>query len=217
MKKNIIKTPIVFILKRLDLYALYSIKKTGPLKEDGWFRSFREEASVDADGNPLPWITYPAIEFLINRIYPGMSVFEYGCGGSTLWWASRVKEVISVEHDKDWYHKVKLRVPRNVIINHIKLEYGGAYSKKITEFKDKFDIVVLDGRDRVNCAINSLGSLKSDGIIVWDNSDLKVYEKGYRFLYEHGFRKIEFIGLAPVINYKSETGIFYKSNNCLGI
>lgn len=217
MKKNIIKAPIVFILKRLDLYALYSLKKTGPLKEDGWFRSFREEASVDADGNPLPWITYPAIEFLKNRIHKEMSVFEYGCGGSTIWWASRVKEVISIEHDKDWYQKVKLRVPGNVIINHIKLEYGGAYSKKITEFKDKFDIVVLDGRDRVNCAINSLGSLKSDGIIIWDNSDLKEYEKGYQFLYERGFRKIEFIGLAPFINYKSETGIFYRPSNCVGI
>ena len=217
MKKNIIKAPIVFILKRLDLYALYSLKKTGPLKEDGWFRSFREEASVDTDGNPLPWITYPAIEFLKNRLHPEMSVFEYGCGGSTLWWASRVKEVISVEHDKGWYRKVKLRVPGNVIINHIKLEYGGAYSKKITEFKDKFDIVVLDGRDRVNCAINSLRSLKSDGIIIWDNSNLKEYEKGYRFLYGQGFRKIEFVGLAPVIRYKSETGIFYRSNNCLGI
>lgn len=215
--KNIMKAPIVFLLKLLDIYSLYSLRTTGPLKEDGWFRSFREAASVDAEGNPVPWITYPAIEFLKNRIRAEMSVFEYGCGESTLWWASRVREVISVEHDKDWHQKIKLTIPKNVSLTYVDLEYGGVYSKKITEFKDKFDIVILDGRDRVNCAINSLDALKSDGIIVWDNSNIKEYEKGYRFLYEHGFRKIEFIGLSPAVNYKTETGIFYRTNNCLGI
>lgn len=32
-----------------------------------------------------------------------MRVFEYGSGGSTLFWISRVQEVISVEHDNSWY------------------------------------------------------------------------------------------------------------------
>jgi hypothetical protein len=35
-----------------------------------------------------------------------MKVFEYGSGGSTLFWAGHVKEVISVEHDKQWYDKL---------------------------------------------------------------------------------------------------------------
>lgn len=36
-----------------------------------------------------------------------MHVFEYGSGGSTLFWASRVSSVISVEHDRDWYQKLR--------------------------------------------------------------------------------------------------------------
>ena len=217
MIKNLLQVPTVYLLKKLDLYSLFSLTRTGPLKEDGWFRSFREEACVDADGNPLPWMTYPAVEFLIKRIHAEMSVFEYGCGESTLWWSSRVKEVISVEHNKDWYEKIARRTPKNVNLLHIELEYGGAYSKKLMEYREKFDIVMIDGRDRVNCVVNSLEALKPCGVIVFDNSDRKEYEEGYRFLYEHGFRKIEFVGFAPIVNVKSETGIFFRTNNCLGI
>lgn len=205
------------ILMGLKLYSLYDLKKKGPLYEDGWFRSYEQKDSIDLNGNPIPWITYPAIDFLKNRIYPGMSVFEYGCGGSTLWWASCVKEVISVEHDQNWYQKISPTIPQNVNLIHINLEYGGAYSKKIGEFDQKFDIVVIDGRDRVNCAINAVRGLKPEGVIIWDNTDRKQYEEGFHFLYKHGFRSINFIGMCPIVNLKSETSIFYRDHNCLNI
>ena len=32
-----------------------------------------------------------------------MRVFEYGSGGSTLFWINNVQEVVSVEHDTAWY------------------------------------------------------------------------------------------------------------------
>lgn len=215
--KEIIENIGTFVLKKMDLWSVYLMRRAGLLKEDGWYRSFREEASVDIDGNPLPWITYPAIEFLKRRITPEMSVFEYGSGGSTLWWAARVNEVISVEHDKEWYKKMAPIVPDNVNINHIELEYGGAYAGKVKGYVNKFDIVVIDGRDRVNCAINSLTALKKTGVIVWDNSDREEYDKGYQFLIDHGFKKIEFIGLAPICIFKAETSVFYRPDNCLGI
>jgi hypothetical protein len=214
------KTPkdiIVYFMEKVGILSLYSLAKTGPLKEDGWLRSFQEKSSVDADGNPIPWFTYPATEFLKRRIHPDMSLFEYGCGFSTLWWSKRVNEIISVEHVEDWYNNIVTLVPENVELHHIMLEYNGAYSKKIKEYRNRFDIVVLDGRDRINCAKNSLPALKESGILIWDNSDRKEYESGYNFLYKNGFRKIEFVGLVPIINFKSETGIFYRPNNCLGI
>ena len=216
MKKMAAKA-FTYLLKKMDLYSLYSLKKSGPLKDDGWFRSFTEEASIDAEGAPLPWLTYPAIEFIKKRINKDLSVFEYGCGGSTLWWAPRVREVVSVEHDKKWYDKVVSKVPDNVSINHIELVYGGNYSKKITEFKNKFDIIVIDGRDRVNCALNCLDALTLNGVIIWDNSDRPEYSDGYTYLTEHGFNKIEFVGMCPVVNFKTETGIFYRQNNIFNI
>jgi hypothetical protein len=217
MVKNIFKAPAMYMLKQLDLYSLFMLRKAGPLKENGWFRSFREKAPIDADGNPLPWLTYPAIEFLKKRVRREMSVFEYGCGASTLWWAMRVREVISVEHDKDWYERISSSLPGNVILCHVPLNYGGVYAAKIAEHEKRFNVIVLDGRDRINCAMNCLKSLKDDGVIIWDNSDRKEYEEGFRFLFAHDFRKIEFIGFAPGNIDTTETAIFYRPGNCLEI
>lgn len=214
---NIIKKPIIELMKAFDIYSLFLLRMTGALKENGWFRSFRERRSVDAEGNSIPWLTYPAINFIESRLRPNMRVFEYGTGDSTIWWAEKVKEVIACEHDIAWYNNIIKIIPSNVTLNYIPIVYGGAYCHKVAEFVDKFDIIVIDGRDRVNCVKNSLKALKSDGVIIWDNCDRQEYDEGYQFLFDNGFRKIEFIGMIPIVSCKSETGIFYKSGNCLGI
>ena len=205
------------VLEALRLRVYYQIATRGPLREDGWLRSLEDQSCVDAAGRPLPWLTYPAIEFLSARVRPGMRVFEYGAGNSTLWWAARVEEVVSCEHDRGWYDAIAPRVPANVMLRHVALEYGGAYCRVVSEFRDAFDLVVVDGRDRVNCAIHAVPALRPDGVLVWDNSDRDEYRAGYEFLAAQGFRKLPFIGLAPMINQKNETGIFYRDHNCLGL
>jgi hypothetical protein len=55
----------------------------------------------------LPWITFSAIDRLNRIINPDMEVFEYGSGGSTLFWASRVRHITSVEHDREWFEKMQ--------------------------------------------------------------------------------------------------------------
>ena len=214
---KIIKLPILYILNKLNLYPLYCLRKSGYLCETGWFRSFQEGYSVDVVGNPIPWITYSAMSFLRNRIKKDMIVFEYGCGYSTLWWASRVKHVISCEHDRQWYEKMRKAMPPNVELYYAELDFGNSYIKKITEYQSKFDIVILDGRDRVKCAKNALHSLKENGVILWDNSDRNSYEEGYNYLFEKGFKKIDFEGMGPVNTYSWCTSVFYKGKNCLGI
>ena len=60
--------------------------------------------------NPLemriPWINYPAVDYLSCRLRCGQSIFEYGSGGSTLFFLSKGLKVYSVEHDDEWYQKV---------------------------------------------------------------------------------------------------------------
>jgi len=211
------KKLIIGLMKALDLYSLYLLRAGGVPREDGWFRSFREERSVDLSGNPIPWLTYPAIAFIERRIRPDMCVFEFGCGSSTLWWAQRVKEVTACEHDRDWYQDVVEKIPDNVTLYHIPLEYDGDYCRKVSAVEKKFDIIVIDGRDRVNCVKNALNSLTPDGVFIWDNSDREEYQEGYKFLFNNGFKKIEFTGMIPIMSCRSETGIFYRQENCLGI
>jgi hypothetical protein len=205
------------VLQALGLYVCYSLKTRGPLKDSGWLRSFDQGEPVDADGRPVPWLVYPVLDFLAPRLRADMSVFEYGSGNSTLWWAARVREVVSCEHDREWYERIRARAPANVTLHHVPLEYGGDYCRRVAGFSGAFDIVVVDGRDRVRCALNSVVALKPGGIILWDDSFRPEYQEGYDALARLGFRKLPFIGLAPVINQCSETGIFYRPDNCLGI
>jgi len=189
----------------------------GFVSDVGWSRSAMEGLPVDKDGNPLPWYTYSCIHFLQARLSQEMSVFEYGCGYSTLWWAARVSRVVSCEQDRGWYTKVKKVTPPNVHLYHIAMLPGGEYCRFICNFTDEFDIVVIDGRDRVNCAKNCLSALRLNGVIIWDNADRPRYREGYDYLLRHGYNYLDFWGMGPINPYAWTTRIFYKDDNCLAI
>ena len=71
------------------------------LEPNGWFASLQQQQSIGKNG-PIPWITYPAIEMLKRIASAHSRVFEYGAGCSSIWWAMRTSEVISVEYDPGW-------------------------------------------------------------------------------------------------------------------
>ena len=187
------------------------------MEDNGWFRSVEEGLPVDREGNCLPWFPYPAISFLKGRIQSDMAVFEYGSGNSTLWWAEQVSSVTSYEHDSEWFNSLRERMPSNVEYVYCELNYGGEYSKGILGYKNRFNIVVVDGRDRVNCAKNSLVALRDDGVIIWDNGDRDKYQDGYSYLMQRGFKRLDFEGLAPISIHPSCTSIFYRDKNCLSV
>lgn len=66
-----------------------------------------------------PWLTYDAIALLtrILKDRPYARVFEYGSGGSTLFFARRAAEVVSVEHDPKWAETVFSRLTATGIEN----------------------------------------------------------------------------------------------------
>ena len=61
-------------------------------------RSIDEKVCLDKNDNPIPWYTYPAIEYLSQFDYTDKQIFEFGCGFSSLFWAKRAEKVISIEH-----------------------------------------------------------------------------------------------------------------------
>jgi hypothetical protein len=74
-----------------------------------WLRSLRKDYLLNT---PSPWMTFDAIDFLRSWLPPNARVFEYGSGGSTLFWLSRGVSCISVEHDPSWYRIVSDRINR---------------------------------------------------------------------------------------------------------
>lgn len=194
------------------------VRAGGYLRTSGWIRSARTRMAMDSQGNPIPWMTYPSIRFLEQRISPDMSVFEYGSGQSTLWWASRVATLIACEHDRKWFDAVMPRLPANTSVVHASLDESGAYASTVNAYGEgQFHIVVIDGRQRVRCAMNAVRALREDGVIIWDNNDRADYTEGYRHLASSGFRCLDFIGPGPLNAYGWSTGIYYRESNCLGI
>ena len=182
----------------------------------GWMRSRRQKMAVDADGRPLPWYTYPSIRFLEGRIPPRATVFEFGMGNSTLWWSGRTQKVVTCESDEGWFRRIAAKMPPNVEAM-VHPAAGDAYVNAAADLGEAFDILVIDGRRRVECCANSLKLLSEDGVVIWDNADRERYRPGYEMLRAAGFRSIAFWGLSPMNIKESCTSIFYRSRNCLGI
>ncbi len=214
---KIIKNYIWKSLNLLNLGGIVQLYVNSALKEDGWFKSYKTKKAIDFNGNPIPWCSYPFIKFIQSRLNKSLSVFEYGSGNSTLWFASRIKSIISVENDKGWYELVKMKLPSNSKIIYRDLEYGGNYAKEISQHNQKFNIIIIDGRDRNYCAKLAVDFLTDDGVIFFDNADLPNYSEGVKYLIDHGFKSLDFWGISPVTAHATCTIIFYKTKNCLGI
>ncbi|MGQ4876499.1 MAG: hypothetical protein ACP6IY_20740 [Promethearchaeia archaeon] len=142
-------------------------------------------------GNPRePWYTRDSIIFLNKYMKPNFIGFEFGSGASTLWFAKRIKYLISIEHSEFWYknvlEKLKKKKIDNVTLKLIPLERDlnkDKYSNYINKFPNNyFDIILIDGRNRVNCIKNSINKLKKGGFLVLDNSERKRYEDGIKLL-----------------------------------
>jgi hypothetical protein len=214
---KMLKSSARWTLKKTGVYPIYYIWRWGYLREWNWYQSFNENRSIGPGGKPLPWITYPAIDFLDERLNKQMSVFEFGCGGSTFWWAERTKSVDSVEHLKNWFDDLRVKVPANVDLHLVELQPNGAYCRTPMSLNRSFDLVMIDGRDRVNCAIQSVGALKPDGVILWDNAERTEYQAGYDFLKAKGFKRLDFYGMGPSRVVKWSTALFYRSENVFGL
>ena len=212
-----LKALATLIGKPKRLNALLSYGHKGYLAAIGWFTAFDTQQAVDAEGLPLPWVTYSFIDFIKTRLNKELSIFEYGSGNSTLFYAKHVKRVVSVEHDEAWFNKiVKEKAPNaEMIFTH--LEKNGEYSQKAKLLGEKFDIIIVDGRDRVNCCIHSVEALTANGVLVLDDSERDFYNEARIHLTAKGFKELSFSGISPGMFYYKATSIFYKTDNCLGI
>ena len=141
--------------------------------DTGFERSFREGKCVDLAGNALPWLTYPAIWFLESIDMGGLTVFEYGAGSSSLFWARcGASHVRSVENDPEWVARVKQTNPSADIILETSRQL---YPDVILRTDERWDIILVDGvndpGDRYNCACAALNRIKPGGLIVLDDSN----------------------------------------------
>lgn len=208
---NRIQTIISRFFTGVGLDSYLSLLFDSPLRDENWFESFGG-LPVGADGEPIPWMPYAFRDFLEPRLDGSMRLFEFGSGNSTRWFASYVDEVVAVEHDKEWYDHLSGETPSNV-----ELVYSETnYAQTVNDFGE-FDLIVIDGKDRVSAAKKAVDNLHPEGIIVWDDTNRDQYVDGFQRLRDAGFKEISFQGMGPVSAARQRTSVFYKKENCLNI
>jgi hypothetical protein len=171
----------------------------------GQYRSIRNSSSINERGEPIPWYTYPAIEFLNQFDFSDKKVFEFGSGNSSLYWSERCLSLISIEHDQDWFNKTKnnIRSNQRLFLRNNKDEYV----KSINEFESEFDIIIIDGLYRQDCAKEIKNLNRESGIVILDNSDW--YAETAKFLRDSmDMIQTDFHGFGPINNYTWTTSLF---------
>lgn len=199
------------------LKMLLSFNHKGYLHDIGWFKAFNSKSPVNGEGNPIPWVTYSFIDFIKERIKKQHTVFEFGSGNSTFFYARYAGIVVSVEHDKEWYDKIVKEKPENSEMIFCELVRGGDYCHMPMKLEEKFDVIIVDGRDRVNCCKQAADALSASGVVVLDDSEREFYREAVDFLVKKGFKQLAFTGVSPGLFYRKATSVFYKNDNCLGI
>ncbi|WP_350344327.1 class I SAM-dependent methyltransferase [Proteinivorax tanatarense] len=210
----LLNTPIDF--DNLEKYIEILCGETG-LYNRGWFETFKNKESLDKKGNPLPWFTYQAVTFLEERVKSKWDVFEYGCGYSSLWWSKRVSSVTSCEHNLQWLKMVQTKAGENVNLIYADFNKERKFAEKILQTKKKYDVIVIDSKERIKCAKYALRKLKPSGVIIWDDAERDQDKEGQQFIVQQGFKRITFTGMSPIVKHENETAIFYREGNCLGI
>ncbi len=188
---------------------------------------------------PSPWLTFDAIDFLAGRVGDGARVFEYGSGGSTLFWVSLGATCVSIEHDPEWFDLIRERLGGTGLVDYRLIQpepvmetgavgdpsdprgyasddprYRGysfrKYASRIDEFPDGyFDLVLIDGRARPSCILHAAPKVKVGGMLVLDNAERAYYTEKASG-FLLSFRPHRFAGVVPGVEVPSVTTVYVR-------
>ncbi|MEA5521282.1 hypothetical protein [Limnoraphis robusta] len=140
-----------------------------------------------------PLLADGAVKFLIDFLTqkPNARILEFGSGGSTVWFSTYTSNLVSIEHDQQWYDKVKTEIENCEACNPVDLRFlSRPYYSVCDEFPDEyFDLVLVDGRNRVRCAEASIRVLKKGGILMLDDGQRAYYRRVHQLLQDWEFTR----------------------------
>jgi hypothetical protein len=179
----------------------------------GHFKSSFKTFAVSAQGEPIPWYTYPCLDFLRYRSYQGKKVLEFGGGQSTLWWAKRASNIVTFEGDREWYNKIKVNMPANVDLFLVSIENPDRCVAEVTQVLDrgnygKFDVIIIDGLYRFQMIDLARQAMADSGVIICDDADGYGFYEGFK---DSGLNRVDFFGYSPCVILPHCTSIFFAN------
>lgn len=174
-----------------------------------------ERSTLDLE---LPWLPFQIIDRLDEVLTPASRVFEYGGGGSTLWMAQRAGEVVTAEHDPEWADLLSERtagLPNVTLLIRSAADEYADYVPAIDDFPDEyFDVVVVDGRERVRCFERALPKVRPGGMLILDDTERPRYAPAFTLARAH--RHVTIRGIAPCKSQAAHTTVWLPRDTSPG-
>jgi hypothetical protein len=132
-----------------------------------------------------PWLTESSVLLLDTYLNQDDIGIEWGSGRSTVWFAERVKKLISIESDKQWYDSVNKNLKEKHVEQKVTYFYipvsipqnnapeSHPYADVIeTGVNDEsLDFALVDGKIRITCMEKVIRKIKPGGILILDNAE----------------------------------------------
>jgi predicted O-methyltransferase YrrM len=170
----------------------------------------------------LPYMNTVEILYLLQFLNRDQSILEIGGGKSTIFFSRLVKKVTTLEHNEEWFYRIKemvTEVKNNhscefhlVLPNYLHQGLNPAEPGQFDNYVDflstlekkSFDLVLVDGRDRVRCFEKSIPLVKPGGLII-------IHDFWNRERYK------EILDFTEVELLHSENSYVYPSENTLAV
>lgn len=142
----------------------------------------------------FPWINYSTIQFMHHIVCKDTKVLEFGAGGSSLFFLERKTNLTSIEHEFEWINEVQKRASKEQLMrwsHHLissnkpnsRVPLVSDYLYPLKNIVDSsIDLVVVDGRHRVESIRRAMTKVKSGGFLILDNSDRPEYAEAFEIL-----------------------------------
>jgi predicted O-methyltransferase YrrM len=130
----------------------------------------------------MPYMNESEIVHLMKYIDRETSLLEIGGGGSTIFLSKFVKRLVTVEHNKQYatelfkilgtirdnwtLHIAEPNFPQQHPFQPAQPGQFDRYINHIRSLDEVFDVILVDGRDRVRSVEASLSKLKIDGYMI---------------------------------------------------
>ncbi len=120
-----------------------------------------------------PWLSYRGVREIDRLIRPEWRVLEFGSGMSSLFFAARCADLVSIESDSDWYARMR---PRLESVEGCRVDYRlrseADYAALDDVPDDTFDFALVDGLQYDRTAATAVRKVRPGGYIYMDNSDI---------------------------------------------
>ncbi len=141
-----------------------------------------------------PWLTPGAVHYCELNLRKDMVAIEWGSGRSTAWLAKQVGKLVSVEHDRHWYERVReeIGVAPNIDFRYVALDHPEQqecvrdypevpkYVAVVNEFPDEsIDFAAVDGHYRPACIKALERKLKPGGLMLLDDVNMLPLERWF--------------------------------------